>query len=407
MASQFARPSLARAASTAPVMGPTASRMEQKQPPQQQPPASLQSLSTDDAATAAAMVGATRRMPMARRRRTGTSYVHTSTKPFSMSQGGTKGGKTIRNYEFSFKLSQTNSIFQSTALSIGVRHVPITGFTMTIYAGLGTHLFGTPLQSHPDFPTEAGHLFDLFKWFTLKKMEVQIIPIINSVDTASSNAAAQTNQSDPGRLGLFNWDGNADYADASTGAMIARTATDIWRLPHKSTRAIGGKPITMAYVPVTPVLDQASNGVFKPQRYPRSVPIDTAQMVIGDNEYPYYGFGYIWDHPNYNGIDASAKWVILKVRVQCQWNTIKDTFVSTTTLQQERKLYEDILALAGQPTEFSVDDKPVLYRKDIQVPQLEEIQQQEELLKQKEQADLAKIKEDYVTVNTPANTPRK
>lgn len=280
-------------------------------------------------------------------------------RPFSMILKKDGGGVVKRTYEWQLNLTNTASTFDAEAYGVSIRNNAGT-LSLNLYLGLAVNGTGTLVASHADFPSEAAHFIDVFKWMRVNKIQIQAYPIVNSMTDAATSVTDQSVQSDAGQIYLAGQKGDGDYYNSSTGSLLVRDYTDFIREPHVRTTAAGPhKGAIWAQNTYTPVIEDLAQGTDK-DMYPRSKFIDTAELMAVSSEIPFYGVKYFWNHPNLAA--NAAKFIAgLKIRVEVQWNTYKSTIVTTmadTAVEVSKRARQ----LAGTPVHVWVSgstERPV------------------------------------------------
>lgn len=267
---------------------------------------------------------------------------------FSMGGPVVEGGKSTRTYQLELNITNTAAVFDATAYGVSIRNNAGT-LSLNLYAGLAVNGTGTLVASHADFPSEAAHMCDIFKWMKMVRMSISFHSVTNVVTHGDQVATDPVVSADKGTISASRWNGDGDYATASNGALLLRDNTDWLRMPHsRLLRIISTEPAStgVSVKPNTVRINDLAQGTDL-DMYPEAPAIDTAEFLAASTEVPHYGLMWFWNHPNLNADAANAR-LVADVRIEIQWNTVKSTIVSASDPGYIRRRNE-ILAMGGQP----------------------------------------------------------
>lgn len=288
---------------------------------------------------------------MLRARRTGASAGNSlrSVSTFGMIPKNV-GGKVVRVYEFD-PITQSNTAAVTTGYGLGLRLSHSVGaFALGLYLGRPISGTGTLVEESVDFAVDAPHFFDTFKWFRINKIEVTFIPIVSVITDLATNPNDIVANADPGTVAIAHWNGDTELVAPTTGLLLTATFTDFRRdNAHINFQPIGTKSVTYA-TRLNAVEDINAQYGYDRLTFPVAPPLQTESVRQTATEYPFYGYQYWWDHPNLAADAAKFKFT-MRVRVECQWNTVQDSSLTAAEqkAQDQARAVEREAAVLGKP----------------------------------------------------------
>lgn len=279
------------------------------------------------------------------------------TKYISVVGRAPQGGKVSRRYQQQVNLQNTAAATSSAAYSVGLRTTgaAYAGMNLNLYLGRAIFGTGTLLASFEDFAAEATHFCDVFKWMTIKSIQLEFIPVTDAVVTDNWEVSDQSIQSDAGIVRYTKWNGDDTIANSTTG-VVAYDVTNFTRFPHKTWEPLGKKIGMLCIKPNE--IDQ-TNQQFGTDyiSYDKARSMDNVTVGSAAVEYPFYGLMLQWEHQN---LAANlGKFVFVnRVTVEVQWNTIKDDSLQAAAKQAA---YNQARDLSDQPIPVTGPEIPVSY----------------------------------------------